>query len=109
MSGIQVLLISGIAFLYLYYALRIRNAFIELVVLFCFAALAVFFIILPDYATLIAGKLGVGRGTDLLFYLCILLFLFVVLKLYARIRRIEQNLTMLVRKQAIEETEKPGE
>ena len=106
MNGIQVLLISGIAFLFSYYILRIRNAFIDLLVLFVLAAMAIFFVLLPDKATDIASRLGVGRGTDLLFYLCILLFLFIILKLYARIRRIEQNLTLLVRKQAKEEAEK---
>jgi small membrane protein len=106
MNGIQILLISGIAFLYAYYVLRIKNAFIDLLVLFVLAAMGVFFVLMPDKATDIASRLGVGRGTDLLFYLCILLFLFIILKLYARIRKIEQNLTLLVRKKAKEEAQK---
>lgn len=106
MNGIQILLICGIAFLYLYYALSLKNAFTDLLVLFVFAALGIFFILFPDMSTAMATSLGVGRGADLLFYLCILLFLFIILKLYARIRKIEQNLTLLVRKQAKEEGKK---
>ena len=106
MNGIQILLICGIAFLYLYYALRLKSAITDLAVLFVFAALGIFFILFPDKSTAIAARLGVGRGADLLFYLCILLFLFIILKLYARIRKIEYNLTLLVRKQAKEEVNK---
>ena len=44
--------------------------------------------------------MGVGRGADLLFYICILFFLFIILKLFARIRRLEKTVTDLVRYQA---------
>ena len=62
MNGIQILLISGIAFLFAYYVLRIKNAFFDLLVLFVLAAMAIFFVIMPDKATDIAARLGVGRG-----------------------------------------------
>ena len=100
MSGIQVLLISGVVAIFLYYLFRLRSALIDLVALALFAVLAVFFIISPDYTNVIARKLGVGRGADMLFYICILFFLFVILKLYARVRRLEETLTELVRQQA---------
>ena len=50
--------------------------------------------------------LVVGRGADLIFYISILIFWFVILKLYARIRRLEQIITQVVRKEAIDEAEK---
>lgn len=108
MSGIQILLISGVAVILVYYIARFRNALIDLVALFLFAGLGVFFILFPDYTNTIAHRLGVGRGADLLFYICILFFLFVILKLFARIRRLEDKLTDLVRQQAMDQaTKKP--
>jgi hypothetical protein len=100
MNGIQIVLIAGVAFIFLYYIFRLRNAFFDLLTLSLFAGLAVFFIIFPDYTSTIANKLGVGRGADLLFYICILLFLFLIMKLFSKIRRLEQQLTRLVRDNA---------
>jgi small membrane protein len=99
-SGIQVVLIGGVAIIFLYYIFRLRNAFIDLLALLIFSGLAIYFILFPDYTTTIARKLGVGRGADLLFYICILFFLFVVMKLFNRIRRLENTITELVRKNA---------
>lgn len=109
MSGIQILLISGVALIVLYYVFRLRSALFDLIVLFIFSALAVYFILFPEYSNILAHKLGVGRGADLLFYICILLFLFVIMKLFSRIRRLEQLLTEAVRKDAIKSTIVPGE
>lgn len=100
MSGIQILLIGGVVLIVLYYAFRLRSALFDLIVLLAFSALAVYFILFPDYTSAIAHKLGVGRGADLLFYICILLFLFIIMKLFSRIRRLEQVLTEIVREDA---------
>lgn len=107
MSGIQVLLISGVLAIFLYYLFRLRSALIDLVTLALFSGLAIFFILFPENTNVIAQKLGVGRGADMLFYICILFFLFVVLKLYARVRRLEEILTELVRQQAKSEAITP--
>lgn len=100
MSGIQVLLTGGVIGIFLYYIFNLRSAFFDLLALILFSGLAIFFILFPQYTNMIAAKLGVGRGADLLFYICILFFLFIVLKLFARIRRLERTLTHLVRQQA---------
>ncbi|MEO7394586.1 MAG: DUF2304 domain-containing protein [Chitinophagaceae bacterium] len=100
MNGIQVLLIGGVIVIFLYYVFRLRNAVIDLLTLFVFGSIAVFFILFPGYTNTIAAKLGVGRGADLLFYLCILLFNFIILKLFARIRRLEKLLTEHIRQTA---------
>jgi small membrane protein len=108
MSGIQVLLISGVVVVFLYYLARLRSALMDLVLLSLFSGLAIFFILSPDYTSSIAHKLGVGRGADMLFYICILFFLFVILKLFARVRRLEATLTELVRQQAKREAVHTG-
>jgi small membrane protein len=100
MSGIQILLIGGVVAIFLYYFFRLRNALIDLLTLIAFAGLAIFFILFPDYTNTIAARLGVGRGADLLFYLCILLFIFIIVKLFARIRRLERMLSEHVRQTA---------
>lgn len=100
MTGIQFILIAGVALIFSYYILRFRNALVDLIILFSFSALAIFFIVAPGYTNIIAHKLGVGRGADLLFYICILFFLFIIIKLFARINRLERTMTDLIRKQA---------
>lgn len=100
MNGIQILLISGVVFIFTYYVSRFRNALIDLLVLAIFSGLGIFFILFPEYTNTIAKKLGVGRGADLLFYSCILFFLFIILKLFARIRRMETKLTEMTRREA---------
>jgi hypothetical protein len=92
-----------------YYISRFRSAFFDLLALFLFSGFAVFFILFPDYTNVIARKLGVGRGADLLFYICILFFLFILIKLFARIRRLEKTLTDLVRQQAKDEAQPSDE
>lgn len=103
MNGIQLILITGIIVLCLYFVFRLRSAFIDLLIVFAFTGLSIFFILMPAYTNIIAGILGVGRGADLLFYICILFFLFIVLKLFSKIRKLEQDITKLTREISIKE------
>lgn len=109
MNGIQALLIGGVMLIFLYYAFHLRSAVVDLVLLLLFSGLAIFFILVPEDTNIIAHKLGVGRGADLLFYVCILLFLFIVMKLFSRIRRLEKMLTQLVRQEAKDHATFPDE
>lgn len=108
MNGIQIVLIGGVLAIFSYYIFRFRSAFIDLLVLCIFSGLAIFLILYPEKTNVIAKELGVGRGADLLFYCCILFFLFILIKLFARIRRLEKTLTDLVRKQAKDDAQ-PGD
>ncbi len=108
MNGIQFLLIGGVAIIFVYYVLRFRSAFFDLVVLVVFSGGAIFFIVSPESTNAIAKKLGVGRGADLLFYCCVLFFLFIIVKLFARIRRLEKKMTEIVRQQAKDNANSPG-
>jgi small membrane protein len=107
MNGIKILLITGVAFIAVYFFVRLRNTWFDLVLLFLLIAAAILFILLPGITNTIAHKLGVGRGADLVFYISIIIFWFVVLKLYARIRRLEQIITQIVRKDALDEAGLP--
>lgn len=109
MNGIQFILIGGVLAIFIYYIARFRNALADLIILALFSAAAIFFILYPDETTVIANKLGVQRGADLLFYCCILLFLFILVKMFARIRRLENKLTNIIRNQAKENAKAPDE
>lgn len=106
MTTIQFILITGVIILLVYYLMSMRSAVAELIFLIVLSGISVFFILFPNKTNTIAHKLGVGRGADLLFYVCILLFLFFVLKLFNRIRRLEKKLTEIIRKDAIDEATK---
>lgn len=106
MTPIQFILIIGFLFTGLFYFVRLRNRIADVLLLFILVTTAVLFILFPVWTSVLAKKLGVGRGTDLVLYIGIVLFYFVILKLYARMRKLEQQITELIRKQALDETEK---
>lgn len=103
MNGIKILLITGVAFIAVYFFIRLRNSLFDLLLLIILIAAAIVFILFPDITNRLAHYLGVGRGADLIFYTSILIFWFVILKLYARIRKLEQIITIVVRKEALED------
>ncbi len=84
------------------YAGRQREVAPQLVVF-----LAIFFCaggalaLLPEFANRLAMLVGVGRGADLLLYFAVLAGLFLAIHFYFRFRRIEQTITMIVRKMAL--------
>ncbi|MGA7617084.1 MAG: DUF2304 domain-containing protein [Thermoanaerobaculia bacterium] len=55
----------------------------------------------PEITVVIAHLLGIGRGTDLVFYLAILATLFGFFALYLRMRKVETEITRLVRHLAL--------
>lgn len=57
----------------------------------------------PDAVQQLAGFLGIGRGADVVLYLFVLGFLGTSFFLYARCRRLEQRITLLVRHIALQE------
>jgi hypothetical protein len=64
------------------------------------AALSVLF---PDSLTTIAQSIGVNRGSDLLLYVLVVVFLLVVVILFRRVGELEQRYVDLVRRVAIDE------
>jgi hypothetical protein len=101
MKEIQPVLLAGVAFIFLYFIVWMKKRLLDIIILFVLIACAVLFILWPDLTTIIAKKVGVGRGADLIFYFSILIFWFVILKLYSRIRRLEQLFTTIIRNDAL--------
>ena len=105
MNGIQLVLLAGIAFIGIYFLVRLRKRLLDIVLLVAMLACAVVFVIWPEITNDIARKLKVGRGADLIFYISILIFWFVILKLYTRIRRLEKLFTDIIRQDALKKAE----
>jgi len=105
MTLIQVVLTAGIIIIAAYMYLRLRNTFLDLVLILLFLITGVVFVIFNEITDKMAHFLGIGRGADMIFYLGLLFLFFLMLKLYARLRRVEENLTELVRKKSIEDAE----
>jgi hypothetical protein len=59
-------------------------------------------ICVPDIAVALAKVFGIGRGSDLVFYIAILFGMGAVLYLYDRSRRLEVILTELARRMALQ-------
>ena len=105
MTLIQIILTSGIIIIAAYMYLRLRSNVLDVILILLFVVVGVVFVIFNEITDKMAHFLGISRGADMIFYLGILFLFFLILKLYSRLRRIEQNLTELVRKKSIEEIE----
>lgn len=69
--------------------------------------IAALFIAWPDLASAIARFLGIGRGADLVFYLSILFMFGAFFAVYLRFRRLDEQMTRIVRHLAIRDAEEP--
>jgi len=101
-NAIQVILLSGIVLLAIYAYRKLRSSNLDAILIILFFATGVFFVLFPDTTTKIAHWAGVGRGVDMLFYLSILFFGFLIIKLYTKLRKLEQEVTSIVRKESID-------
>jgi hypothetical protein len=104
-NAIQIILLCGILLIGIYWYKKIRSTIIDSLLIMILLSLGILFVILPELSSKIANYLGVGRGVDLIFYISQLLFAFLILKLYAKIRRLEQMITITIRDRAINETQ----
>ena len=109
MKGIQILLLGLLVIIFIYVISRLKNRKADIIILSTLIISGCIFILFPDWTIYLAHKLGVGRGTDLVFYISTLIFWFVLLKLYARIRRLEQLLTQIIRNETLNNIQSPNE
>ncbi len=106
MNGIQIVLIMAVVLVAIYFLARQHNSMLDLLLLLSMVTTALIFIFFPGITNNMAHKLGVGRGADLVFYLSIIIFWFVIIKLYIRIRKLEKIVTDVLRKDALDEADK---
>ena len=84
-----------------------RHQAIRRVLLMMFVIAAASSVFVPGWWTKAANVVGVGRGTDLLLYLLVLVFLTYVATTYRRFRHIEAQNTELARGLALLQARKP--
>ena len=71
-----------------------------------FWAAVIVLVFLPDTTQLLADVLGVGRGADLVIYVALIALFYLQFKLFVKIESVEQEISTLVRKIALDEEEK---
>lgn len=109
---IQAVLVSGVLIAVLFYLRRFRTQLFDRAFVVFAGILGSVFILKPEWTTLLAEKLGVGRGADLVMYLSIVALLIFCLSFWAKSRELDARLTALIRDQALSEASKqvpPGE
>lgn len=112
MKRIQAVLVSGVLIAVLFYLRRFRTQLFDRAFVVFAGILGSVFILKPEWTTLLAEKLGVGRGADLVMYLSIVALLIFCLSFWAKSRELDARLTALIRDQALSEASKqvpPGE
>jgi hypothetical protein len=62
----------------------------------------------PDMSTLIANSVGIGRGVDFVTYFLLITFLWGHYQHYLRYKRVENEVTLLVRELAIAQASRPA-
>ena len=88
-----------------FYAFRFRSALVERLLLIVLALVGLALTLAPDSATLVANFLGVGRGTDLILYVWILVFIVKALRDQAKFREYDRRITDLVRQIALRDAQ----
>ena len=105
MTLIQLILTGGIVIIAAYMFLRLRSTLFDVIMILLFLITGIVFVMFNEITDTMAHFLGISRGADMIFYLGILFLFFLILKLYSRLRRVEQKFTELVRNKSIEEAE----
>ncbi len=62
--------------------------------------------LMPQTTDVIATKLGVGRGVDVVMYVSLIALFYLVFRLFTKIEDVEREITRLVRKLALEDKDK---
>ncbi|HET6151863.1 MAG TPA: DUF2304 domain-containing protein [Marmoricola sp.] len=65
-------------------------------------------VLMPNAVTNVANLVGVRRGTDLVLYILVMLFLFVSISLYQRVHALDQHVTDLTRHLALLDDPRAG-
>lgn len=109
MTPIQYILVLFALFAILRTVIKAKHRTIPYVWAFVWSLVWVALIvlaILPQTSDLLAAKVGIGRGVDLLIYASITGLFFMVFRLVVKIEALQQEITKLVRAVALKSLEK---
>jgi hypothetical protein len=84
------------------YVFRVRTVLTDRIVLLILAIGGLVMVIHPNLSMWVANRIGIGRGTDLLLYVFILFSMFNFVGISSELKKIERQLTEVVRQQALQ-------
>ena len=84
------------------YVFRVRSVSTDRAAMLLLAAVGCILVVWPGLSTSVANSVGIGRGTDLLFYLFVVFCLFRFVSTAADMRRLNDRITRVVRESALE-------
>src|ERR687895_91063 len=93
--GQIILLLAVVAFAI--YATRIRSSLTDRLIYIVLVATGIPLVLYPDWSTSVANLVGIGRGVDLVIYLFMAYCLFFFASSASHFRRVERDLTLVVR------------
>lgn len=99
--AIRVILIAGLLLLTLVCLLALKSRLATRLFVVAQLLVGVALVIFPEATNWVAAKVGVGRGTDLLFYLAVLAGYAGAIIVLAKFRRLERQITELARQIAL--------
>src|SRR3954447_18211687 len=102
---IQLILSLGLAGCLFYVVSLGRSSLAMKIALFITVFVGFIFVWFPDTTSVIARRVGVGRGADLVMYLWIVLTLLFIVRLHLKLRELSEAMTQLARRIALNETE----
>ena len=98
-----IVLVAAIAVLVLRQHGTNRGSALAKLGMVAFLLLATYAVLRPDDVTWVAGRLGVGRGADLLLYLLVVGCVYFAVTTHLRFREVERRLAVLARRIALDE------
>ncbi len=99
------LLIAGMVI----YFRALRSRLVDRVLVLMIVAVGTVFVAFPEWTNLLAHRVGVGRGADLMTYLGVAGGGFCLLLLLSKIRDLEGRVTELTRVLAVRQAKRPRE
>jgi small membrane protein len=102
--GLSILLAGIMVYAWTEYARAPAIGLVGLLV----AAAGLYFVWLPDHATWLATRAGIGRGVDLIIYVWVVISLLVMLNLHLKLRAQTELITALAREVAIANARSPA-
>ena len=107
MKTIQPVLILIMLALFALYLVYFRSLLRDRLIALLLLGASIVAVLAPDLTSRVALAIGVGRGTDLVFYLFAVASMFVFVLLYMRVSRLAQAQTEIVRALAMLNAKKP--
>jgi small membrane protein len=103
MTKFQVILILLQLFILYSFFKRCNKPAIDKIAIVMILLSGIFFAFFPEMTNKLAHLMGIGRGADLIMYLAILGFAYMILILYSKVKTLEYHLVSIIRKQSLDE------